>query len=81
MSAHGPDAATHEKASNAELKPAKIGEGSMAFMFESCFMVGITEWGLKKCNKVQQGYNDESWQPLKARFKRPEKAEADGEKN
>lgn len=34
MSGHGPDAVTHEKASNAELKPMKVGEGSMAFMFE-----------------------------------------------
>ncbi|THX02078.1 Homogentisate 1,2-dioxygenase [Aureobasidium pullulans] len=73
MSAHGPDASTHEKASNAELKPMKIGEGSMAFMFESCFMVGVTEWGLKKCAKVQEDYNEESWTPLKAHFKRPKK--------
>ncbi|KAF3491341.1 homogentisate 1,2-dioxygenase [Arthroderma uncinatum] len=34
MSAHGPDAATHEGASNAKLAPSKVGEGSMAFMFE-----------------------------------------------
>ncbi|EON61413.1 homogentisate 1,2-dioxygenase [Coniosporium apollinis CBS 100218] len=73
MSAHGPDAATHEKASNAELKPAKVGEGSMAFMFESHLMVGVTEWGLKKCAKVQEAYNEESWVPLKPRFRRPEK--------
>ena len=73
MSAHGPDASTHEKASNAELKPMKVGEGSMAFMFESCFMVGVTEWGLKKCAKVQEDYNEESWTPLKAHFKRPKK--------
>jgi homogentisate 1,2-dioxygenase len=72
MSAHGPDATTHEKASNADLKPMKVGEGSMAFMFESCLMVGVTEWGLKKCRKVQDDYNAESWEPLKPRFKRPE---------
>lgn len=34
MSAHGPDADAFEGASNAELKPAKVGDGSMAFMFE-----------------------------------------------
>jgi homogentisate 1,2-dioxygenase len=73
MAAHGPDASTHEKASNAELKPMKVGEGSMAFMFESCYMVGVTEWGLKKCAKVQEDYNEESWTPLKAHFKRPQK--------
>ena len=77
MSAHGPDAGTHEKASNAELKPMKVGEGSMAFMFESCLMVGVTEWGIKKCAKVQEDYNEESWVPLKAHFKRPQKQVAE----
>ncbi|KAF2639827.1 Homogentisate 1,2-dioxygenase [Massarina eburnea CBS 473.64] len=71
MSAHGPDAGAYEKASNADLKPVKEGEGSMAFMFESCLMVGVTEWGLKTCKKVQAEYNAESWQPLKPHFKRP----------
>ena len=59
MSAHGPDATTHEKASSVELKPNKVGEGSMAFMFESCLMVGVTDWGLQKCKKVQEDYNAE----------------------
>ena len=72
MSAHGPDIATFEKASTAELKPVKVGEGSMAFMFESCLMVGVTEWGLKRCEKVQEGYNEESWTGLRPHFKRPE---------
>jgi len=72
MSPHGPDAGTHEKASNAELKPAKVGEGSMAFMFESCLMVGVTEWGLRESGKVQEGYNVESWTPLKSHLKVPE---------
>jgi homogentisate 1,2-dioxygenase len=71
MSAHGPDAVSHQKASDAELKPVKVGEGSMSFMFESCLMVGVTEWGLKKCAKVQEGYNEESWEPLQSRFKKP----------
>ncbi|KAI9149879.1 homogentisate 1,2-dioxygenase [Paramyrothecium foliicola] len=34
MSAHGPDAETHQMASNANLEPQKVGSGSMAFMFE-----------------------------------------------
>jgi homogentisate 1,2-dioxygenase len=71
MSAHGPDATTHDKASNADLKPVKVSEGSMAFMFESCLMVGVTEWGLKKCSKLQMEYNAESWGSLKSNFKRP----------
>ncbi|KAF2667867.1 homogentisate 1,2-dioxygenase [Microthyrium microscopicum] len=72
MSAHGPDAETHKKASEAPLKPVKVGEGSMAFMFESCLMVGVTEWGLHKCDKVQEDYNKESWEGLKGHFKRPD---------
>ena len=78
MSAHGPDSATFEKASTAELKPMKVGEGSMAFMFESCLMVGVTEWGLRSCRKVQDGYNKESWELLKVHFKRSEMVEANG---
>ncbi|KAJ4214530.1 hypothetical protein NW757_014728 [Fusarium falciforme] len=61
MSGHGPDAESGEATRNAELKPAKVGEGSCAFMFESYPMVGVTEWGLRTCQKVQEGYNEESW--------------------
>ena len=71
MSGHGPDMQTFEKASTMELQPAKVGAGSMAFMFESCLMVGVTDWGLKKCQKVQEQYNAHSWEPLKVHFKRP----------
>lgn len=72
MSGHGPDREAFEKARNADLKPMKVGEGSMAFMFESCLMIGVTEWGLKTCKKVQETYNKESWLPLQVHFKRPE---------
>ena len=71
MSAHGPDADTFEKASNAVLKPQKVGEGSMAFMFESSLMIGVTEWGLKTCQKVQQKYSEHSWTGLQAHFELP----------
>lgn len=74
MSAHGPDAATHLKASNATLQPVKVGEGSMAFMFESSLMVGVTDWGLSLCRKVQEDYNEESWTRLRPRFHIPESA-------
>ncbi|KAK7403065.1 hypothetical protein QQX98_011176 [Neonectria punicea] len=71
MSSHGPDASTFEKASNAELKPQKVGEGSMAFMFESCLFLGVTEWGLETCQKIQPEYNQHSWSDLRPHFKRP----------
>lgn len=71
MSAHGPDAGTFEKASNATLEPHKVGTGSLAFMFESCLMLGVTEWGLETCEKLQGDYNDESWMDLKSHFQPP----------
>lgn len=77
MSAHGPDASTHEGASNAKLTPQKIGSSSMAFMFESCLMLGVTDWGLKTCQKVQRDYNEESWQTLGSNFTPP--AQVNGE--
>ena len=72
MSGHGPDMQTFEKASNGELVPQKIGQGSLAFLFESCLMMGVSEWGLKTCDKVQDTYNGTTWEPLKVHFKRPE---------
>ena len=78
MSGHGPDAASYEGARNAELRPAKVGEGGCAFMFESCLMVGVTDWGLKTCAKVQETYNEHSWGGLKVHWKRPEGTVGDG---
>ncbi|GAW13798.1 hypothetical protein ANO14919_031880 [Xylariales sp. No.14919] len=72
MSGHGPDANSFEGARNAELAPVLVGKGSCAFMFESCLMVGVTEWGRKTCRKVQAGYSDESWGGVKVHWKRPE---------
>lgn len=69
MSGHGPDAESYEAARNAELRPAKVGEGSCAFMFESCLMVGVTDWGLRTCRKVQEGYSEHSWGGLKVHWK------------
>ncbi|KAK7752619.1 hypothetical protein SLS62_005388 [Diatrype stigma] len=77
MSGHGPDAASYEGARNAELRPALVGTGSCAFMFESCLSVGVTEWGLKMCKKVQEYYNEESWGGLQVHWKRPEGVSTD----
>ncbi|KAL2019412.1 hypothetical protein VTK56DRAFT_9703 [Thermocarpiscus australiensis] len=69
MSGHGSDVESYEAARNAVLKPAKVGEGSCAFMFESCLMVGVTDWGLKTCRKVQEGYSEHSWGGVKVHWK------------
>lgn len=46
MSGHGPEAGVFEKASGAELAPAHTGRGSIAFMFESCYMLKLTDYGM-----------------------------------
>ncbi|KAK1764487.1 RmlC-like cupin domain-containing protein [Phialemonium atrogriseum] len=71
MSGQGPDAAAFEQASNCEIGPVKVGEGSMAFIFESCLMMGVTEWRLKSCWKIQEDYNVHSWVPLQVHFRDP----------
>jgi homogentisate 1,2-dioxygenase len=56
MSGHGPDVDSWRKASEAELKPAKI-EGTMAFMVESCWPYKPTRFAL---DRAQPDY-DEAW--------------------
>lgn len=55
MSGHGPETEVFEKASNADLKPSKVGEGSMAFMFETAYMLKLTDFSLDK-NFIDQDY-------------------------
>jgi homogentisate 1,2-dioxygenase len=43
MSGHGPDRASYEAASAADLKPHKI-DNTLAFMFETRFVIRTTEW-------------------------------------
>jgi len=56
MSGHGPDLASWEGASNAELKPHKI-EGTMAFMVETCWPYRPTRFALER---AQPDY-DAAW--------------------
>jgi homogentisate 1,2-dioxygenase len=56
MSGHGPDVESWRKASEAELKPAKI-EGTMAFMVETCWPYRPTDFALQH---AQPDY-DEAW--------------------
>lgn len=68
MTSHGPDSETHHKASHDKLEPRKVGTGSMAFMFETSYMLGVTDWGLTWSKKRQNDYQKHSWQPLKPHF-------------
>jgi homogentisate 1,2-dioxygenase len=65
MSGHGPDAATFAKATAADLTPRKI-EGSLAFMFESRYVIRPTRYALE-APQVQKDYQD-CWQGLPKRF-------------
>ena len=65
MIAHGPDAETWERATNAELKPHKL-DNTMAFMFESRFAMRLTRYAVES-SELQQDYF-EGWQGLKKHF-------------
>nr|XP_024217965.1 homogentisate 1,2-dioxygenase [Halyomorpha halys] len=67
MTPHGPDSICFETASNADLKPTKIAIGDMAFMFESCMGLSLTEWGEATCNAIDPDYS-KCWQDLKKNF-------------
>ena len=67
MSAHGPDADAFEKASAADLKPAKL-DDTMAFMFETRYPIRLTDWATNSPH-IQAGYQD-CWADLKKIFNR-----------
>jgi homogentisate 1,2-dioxygenase len=65
MSAHGPDAATFEKAVAADLKPHKI-EATLAFMFETKLVIRPTRFALET-EALQPDY-DACWQGFRKLF-------------
>ena len=66
MLPHGPDVATFDKASHAELTPQRIGD-TLAFMFESRHVFRPTRQALEASN-LQPNY-DSVWQGFENRFK------------
>ncbi|HET7135900.1 MAG TPA: homogentisate 1,2-dioxygenase [Casimicrobiaceae bacterium] len=65
MSGHGPDAATFERASSAELVPQKLAD-TLAFMFESRYVIQPTERALA-APQLQADYAS-CWQGLRKHF-------------
>jgi homogentisate 1,2-dioxygenase len=65
MSGHGPDAATFEAASNAELAPVYAGD-TLAFMFESRLIIHPTPYALES-PALQRDYW-RCWQSLGRHF-------------
>ncbi|SDC66836.1 homogentisate 1,2-dioxygenase [Belnapia rosea] len=68
LSAHGPDAATTERAIAAELKPHKIG-GTLAFMVETSQVIRPSAFAMA-CPQLQPGY-DACWDGLPKTFTGP----------
>ena len=66
MQPHGPDVATFDKASTAELKPHKI-ENTLAFMWESRYVFRPTRFALG-APQLQKNY-DAVWSGFKKHFK------------
>jgi homogentisate 1,2-dioxygenase len=66
MSGHGPDAATFEKASNADLSRPDVITGTMAFMFETRKVIRPTRQALD-APQLQQNYY-ECWQGIAKHF-------------
>jgi homogentisate 1,2-dioxygenase len=67
MTGHGPDAATFEKASNADLSKHDLIRDTMAFMFESRCVIRPTAFALQSA-QLQADYW-QCWQGLKKHFK------------
>jgi len=67
MTPHGPAAQVFEGASKAELKPQRVADGTMCFMFESSLSLKLTEWGENTCRKIDPDYH-KCWQDLKPHF-------------
>ena len=66
MSGHGPDAATFEKASSADLSKPNVIEGTMAFMFETRKVIRPTRQALD--SPQLQGNYYECWQGIAKHF-------------
>ncbi|DBA02147.1 TPA: hypothetical protein N0F65_004782 [Lagenidium giganteum] len=62
---HGPDAETFKAASNAELKPEKF-DGGLAFMFESTYLLKLTDYAIN-CEHNDQDYY-KCWQKMPKLF-------------
>jgi homogentisate 1,2-dioxygenase len=65
MSGHGPDLASWQQASAAELKPHRI-DGTMAFMFESRWAFRPTRWAIET-PAMQEDYDD-AWARFPKQF-------------
>lgn len=66
MAGHGPDTATFERASNADLRPQHL-SGTLAFMFETRFVCRPTKFAMETAVLQHEYY--EHWQGLKKNYR------------
>ena len=66
MIGHGPEAEVFEKSSNSNLTPMRMPDTSLAFMFESTFLLKLTDFALK--NNVEDDYSAHSWSKIPIHF-------------
>ena len=66
MASHGPDAATFDKSSVEDLKPMRLPDNSLSFMFETTYMLKLTDWALKVATPDAVYWK--CWEPLKSKF-------------
>ena len=67
MTPHGPDARCFEGASNAELGPERIADGTQSFMFETYYGLAVTDWAANQCAKIDKDYH-QCWKGLRKHF-------------
>lgn len=66
MIPHGPDTDCYGKASKVDLKPNRVADGTMAFMFESSLSLSVSPWAQQQ-SLIDQDYY-KCWQGLKSHF-------------
>jgi homogentisate 1,2-dioxygenase len=67
MTPHGPDYECFNAATNGALKPVRVAEGTMSFMFESSYSLAVTKWANQTCDKLDEDYF-KCWQKLEDNF-------------
>ncbi|KAE9384602.1 homogentisate 1,2-dioxygenase [Gymnopus androsaceus JB14] len=64
---HGVSFEEFQKATEAELRPTRVHENTLAFMFESSMMWTISDWAMKKSGKLHE-HDPKMWDNLKGQF-------------
>ncbi|EMD34039.1 hypothetical protein CERSUDRAFT_117547 [Gelatoporia subvermispora B] len=64
---HGVSYDEFKKATETDLGPMRVHEGTLAFMFESSMMVTLTDWAMKRTGKLHE-HEPKMWDDLRGQF-------------